>query len=157
MRQWIASIAAASLLASIAMALTPKGRARQITKLTCGLMCALAVAGPVVKLDFQGLAASIAAYERRAEEITSQGSEEAKMLNRTYIEERCAAYILGKATEAEAVAAGGVSVTARWDETDLVWYPWSVTVDAPYSSRLSAVIEGELGIPAERQNWRRDD
>lgn len=157
MRQWIASIAAASLLASVAMALTPKGRVRQVTKLTCGLMCALAVAGPLVQLDFQSLAASIAAYEKRAEEITSQGTEEGKMLERTYIEERCAAYILGKATEADKVAADGVTVTARWDEDDLVWYPWEVTVNAPYSSRLSAAIEGELGIPGERQSWRGDD
>ncbi len=156
MRQWVLSITAASLLAAVAMALTPPGRVKQVLRLACGLMCALAVAGPVVRLDFGTLASSIAQYEQQAEVITEQAEEEAKMLDRTYIEDKCEAYILAKAAEA-GLDVKGVSLSARWDEEDLLWYPWAVTVDAPYSGRLAGVIEAELGIPAERQAWRSDD
>ncbi len=155
MRQWIMGVTAASLLASVAMALTPKGRVRQVTGLVCGLMCALAVAGPLVKLDYQALAAAVAQYEQRARQITGQAEEEAKMLDRTYIEDRCEAYILAKAAEAE-LAVKGVTLSARWDESAHVWYPWTAAVDAPYSAWLAGVIESELGIPPERQSWSDD-
>lgn len=155
MRQWIAGVAAASLLAAVAMALTPPGRVRQVTRLVCGLMCALAVASPVLTLDITRVAAGIAAYAQQAEEITAQAEEEAKMLDRTYIEERCAAYILGKAAEAD-IAVDGVTVSARWNEDDLLWYPWAAAVDAPFQGELSARIEADLGIPRARQSWRDD-
>lgn len=155
MRRWIVSITAASLLAAIAMTLTPTGRVKQVTRLACGLMCALAVAGPLVRLDLGGLASSMALYEQRAESITSQAEEETKMMDRTYIEDRCEAYILAKAAEAE-LAVDGVDLSARWDEEDLVWYPWTVTVDAAYNRWLADLIEGSLGIPAVRQDWRDD-
>ena len=155
MSGWIAGITAASLLAAAALALTPPGRVRQVTRLACGLMCALAVAGPLARLDIGALAPGMAAYEQRARLITGQAEEEAKMLDRTYIEERCEAYILAKAADA-AIAMDGVSLSARWDEKDHVWYPWSVTVQAPYNSALAASIEAELGIPASRQEWSGD-
>ena len=153
MSRWVMSVTAASLLAAVAMALTPAGRVKQVTRLVCGLMCALAVAGPLVRLDLKALATSMALYEQRAKAITSQAEEETKMLDRTYIEERCEAYILAKAAQAE-LAVDGVSLSARWDEEDLVWYPWTVTVDASYDGWLSGLIEAELGIPQARQDWR---
>lgn len=148
-------IAAASLLSAIVMALTPPGRVRQVTRLVCGLMCALTVAGPLAQLDISGLAADIARYEQQADRIVRQAQEEEKMLERTYIEEQCRAYILGKAAE-RGLTPDGVSLTARWDEDAQVWYPWEVTVQAPYDSGLAAGIEAQLGIPAERQRWQTD-
>ncbi len=145
---------AASVLAAIAMALTPKGRVRQVTRLACGVMCALAIVSPAAKLDVDGLAAGMAAYRQQADEIVTRAEEEAKYMDRTYIEERCEAYISGKA--ALAGEPPEVTVTARWDEEQLVWVPWTVTVDAAYDGALSAAIEGELGIPASRQQWRTD-
>ena len=155
MKQWVTGIAAASLLAAIAMALTPSGRVRQVTRLVCGLVCALAVARPLLQLDVGALAPGIALYEQRAQAVIGQAEEEAKLLDRTYIEERCEAYILAKAADAE-LAVDGVSLSARWDEQDHIWYPWSVTVYAPYNSALAASIEAELGIPPARQEWQAD-
>ena len=155
MRAWITGVFAASLLASLAMALTPEGRVRTVTRMVCGLVCALAIASPLLELDVGSLAVGIAEYRRQAQTIGETAEEEGKMLERTYIEEQCAAYICAKAEEIGA-AADGASVLARWDDGALAWYPWQAEIDGPYSRALSRCIEGELGIPAERQTWRDD-
>lgn len=152
MREWIVGIAAASLLSALALALTPEGRVRQVTRLVCGIVCALAMVSPAAELDIEDLAVGIAEYEQMGQSITQQSEEEAKMLNRTYIEEACEAYILDKAEQAD-IAVTGVSVTARWDDEALVWYPWQVELEGPYSLWLSQTVEAQLGIPASRQTW----
>ncbi len=152
MSGWIRGVAAASLLSAIAMALCPPGRVKSVTRLVCGIVCALAVASPLLRLDMGDISAGIAAYEQQAGRIALDAEEEQKMLERTYIEEKCGAYILGKAAETGADVRS-VSVLARWDDHALVWYPWEAAVDGAYSDTLSRVIEAELGIPAERQTW----
>ena len=75
------------------------------------------------------------------------------MINQTIIERECAAYILDKA-DALGLAVSSAAVTARWSEEGF-WYPWESRAACSESDRetLSAVIEAELGIPAERQSW----
>ena len=107
----------------------------------------------MARLDMRDLAAGMARYADAAGGTAARAEEEAKMLNRTYIEERYGAYILGKAAEL-GVDVASAAVTARWDEESLLWYPWRADLDAAYDGGLSAVIEAELGIPRERQNWR---
>ncbi len=152
MREWLSGIVAASVLSSMAMLLSPHGRVRTVTKLCCGVMCALAIAGPVLELDMEKLSVNIAAYEQAAQKVTQEAEEEGKMLERTYIEDECAAYILSKATGTQ-TALTGVEVLARWDEEALVWYPWEAVLHGPYDPALSGVIEGDLGIPEDRQSW----
>ncbi|MCD8116710.1 MAG: hypothetical protein LUE21_06300 [Oscillospiraceae bacterium] len=156
MKEWIMGIVAASVLRAIAMALTPPGRVRSVTGLVSTIVCALALVSPVMEIDLDDLAVGIAEYEQMAEEVVEQAEEETKMLNRTYIEEEYEAYILDKAAET-GVAVQEISVTARWDEDALVWYPWQVVLGAAYDRTLSQTIEAELGIPAERQEWSGDE
>lgn len=155
MKQWLSGIVGASLLSSVAMTLTPQGRVRSVTRLVCGILCALSLVSPLLSADIDRLAVGIAEYEQKAETVTQKAEEEAKMLERTYIEEECAAYILAKATETGAEICG-VSVTARWDDEALVWYPWEVSLDGIYSEDFSAAIEAELGIPFQRQSWTEE-
>ena len=156
MKEWITGVFAASLLSALALGLCPPGRVRAVTRMVCGILCALAVAGPLARLDTGVIAAEIAAYERKARLITEKGEEEGKMLERTYIEEECAAYISGRAAELGAEAEG-VSVLARWDDGALLWYPWEVTFPGAYDEKLSRAVESELGVPAERQKWGGDE
>lgn len=153
MKAWATSVFAASLLSSLALALCPEGRVKNVTRMVCGLVCALAVASPLVELDLESLAAGMAAYERQAQIAAGRGEDEQKMLERTYIEEQCAAYILAKASEI-GTEVESVYVLARWDEDVLVWYPWEAEITGAYSGRLSGAIEADLGIPASRQEWR---
>lgn len=150
MKQWLISVAAASILSAAAIALCPKGRVRQVTRLVCGIVCALALASPVLELDLAGLSASMAAYGQAAQKITENAEEEQKMLERTYIEERCAAYISDKAATL-GVPLASVSVLARWDEEAHVWYPYEAAIGCGEDKALSDAIEAALGIPPERQ------
>ncbi len=153
MKAWIMSIFAASLLSSLAMALCPEGRVKGVTRMVCGLVCVLAVASPLLRLDVGSIAAGIAAYGQMAQKIVENGEEERKMLERTYIEEQCGAYILAKAEELGAELES-VTVLARWDEDALVWVPWEIAMAGRYSRALAAAVEAELGVPPERQSWR---
>ncbi len=152
MSEWVRGIFAASLLGAMALALCPPGRVRSVTRLACGLVCALAVASPLFRLDMDGLAAGIAAYQRQAEAITADEDERQKLLERTYIEEQYAAYISSRARQTGADVRS-VTVSARWDDDALVWYPHTAAVEGAYSAALSRIIEQELGIPPERQEW----
>ena len=77
------------------------------------------------------------------------------MLERTYIEEQCAAYILAKAGQVGAEVES-VSVRAQWDDGALVWYPREAVMTGRYSEALARAVEAELGIPPERQSWREE-
>ena len=155
MREWILGIVSASLLSALALSLCPRGRVETVTRMVCGIICALAIASPILSLDPGSLAVGLAEYRRQARILAENEEEEKKMLERTYIEEECAAYICAKAAEiGETVA--GAEVTASWDDEALLWYPWSAVVSGEYSARLSALIEGDLGIPASRQEWTND-
>lgn len=152
MTQWLTGIVAASAISAFAMLVTPAGRVRHVTRMTCGILCALAMISPVLRLDPEILAVSMAAYEQAAQSVLEQAEEESKMLERSYIEEECGAYILSKASERQ-IPVLSVSVSARWDNDLAVWYPWSVQFEGEYSPALAQVAESDLGIPAERQTW----
>lgn len=156
MKEWLQGIVAASVISSLAMILTPPGRVRFVTRMACGILCSLAIVSPVLRLDMQALSVSIASYEQAAQKVTKQAEEESKMLERTYIEQECQAYILSKAEE-NGVPLGQVHVSARWDDDAGVWYPWSADMDCSHSPRLSVMLESSLGIPPERQNWNRGE
>jgi hypothetical protein len=148
-------LTAASLLSCIALALTPAGRVKFVTRMVCGIVCALAMVAPVLELDIDSLAVGMASYSQRAQSIIQSEEESAKMQERTYIEEQCGAYILAKAAKLEAQVSSA-AVQARWDDEALVWVPWQVTVAGAYNEALAQAIETELGIPAQRQEWEAD-
>lgn len=156
MMDWVKSVFAASLLSSLAMTLCPAGRVRSVTRMVCGIVCALAMVSPVLSIDLKQVSIGLEAYREQARILQENGEEEGKMQERTYIEEQCAAYILGKAEE-NALEIDGATIEAHWDDEALLWYPWSAELDGYYDATLSDLIEGELGIPASRQNWRQND
>lgn len=152
MRAWLLGIVGAALLASLAELLCPAGRVKPVLRLLCAVVCALAVAEPLMELDMQSLSIGLASYRQQAQQIAESGEEEAKMLQRTYIQDECAAYILTQA-EALGIRLSSAAVTAHWDEGEGLWYPWEVRLEGAYAPALAAQIEEDLGIPEENQQW----
>ncbi|MGE4353500.1 MAG: hypothetical protein AB7D36_05400 [Oscillospiraceae bacterium] len=150
LRQWILSLALTALGCSIALAITPEGRVRAILKLCCSVAMAIALISPVMRLNMDSYALSMAKYREIMLAAENKGAESADRLSRTIIESECAAYISDKGAE---LGLGEISVRvlAKWG--DEVWYPYEAWVDSMPSEELMRSIEGELGIPRERTHW----
>lgn len=152
MKAWLMGVTAASVISMVALALCPPGRVRGVTRLACGIVCAMALAAPFLRLDVTELSRAMAGYEQAARKITENEEEDRKLMERTYIEDRCEAYISDKAAVL-GVYPVSVSVLARWDGDVLAWYPYEASLGCGKHQALSRIIESDLGIPAERQSW----
>ena len=96
---------------------------------------------------------SLSKYRDRVAELSGELEDTRQRLNRTYIEEQSAAYILD---EAQALGAEGrAEVRARWRDNS--WVPWEASLEltggTDVREKLKNRIEAELGIPKERQSW----
>lgn len=153
MRTWILGLTAACLVSSCARALVHRGAAARMTRLVCALVVLLSLLSPLGELDMEEYAFSLAEYRNRRDELTAELEENERRLQRLYIEQECAAYILD---EAEKLGlAGRAEVRAAW--RDELWVPQEVMLhikaDTQQRAALSQRISAELGIPAERQVW----
>ncbi len=154
-RQWILGITGTSIVAGIAMSVTPEGRVKKAVKLVSGLAVMLALISPVLSFDFEGYSQYMSEYRQEAEKYASALDGENEKLTRTIIEEKTEAYILDKGAEL-GISGLTVSVTAKWGDEDC-WYPYSARLmgetDEKQMQALSGYMESELGITEENQTW----
>ena len=153
LHQWIGMLTAAGILAACAMTLSARGSTGRVTRLSCGLLLGMVLFGPLLRLNMDEYAVSLASYRKRSAEISGALEETEKLLDRLYIEDACEAYILD---EAQTLGLeGSVEVRAKW--RDSCWVPWEAELSlgggAEGKKKLRAAMEAELGIPLERQNW----
>lgn len=150
LRSWISSIAAITMLLTVAQFLTPEGTLRKISGFIGGLLLLAALLQPLRRADLDWLTMDLSDYGAaigdRAEELSAAEKEAMSVI----IAERTVAYISDKAD------ALGIQVAVRVETEpgeDGVPLPASVELEGPWSAELSAWMEQELGIPAERQVW----
>jgi len=144
-------IAGAAIVCAVASEITPAGAVKNVQRIICGIVMAIAFVFPLISFDFGAYSINVAKYRDEADAITANAEEISNRYQRTIIEESSAAYILDKA-ESLSLDVSGAQVVAAWDSSG-VWYLASVTVYGSYDARLSAYIESELGIEGEMQNW----
>ena len=154
LHNWLYAAAGSAIVCSIAVSLTPEGRQRKITAFVCGLVILIAIISPFSSFDVAAYGDALAKYETMADSTAADAGKINERLSRTFIENRCEAYILDKAVSSGAKVKA--SVTARWD-TQGFWYPYEVKLysvsGAGAQNELTDVIEAGLGIPKERQYW----
>lgn len=157
LHNYILTLISTAFLCSIALILTPEGRAKKAVTVVCGITMITAIILPLAKIDFTDYSKSLAGYRINAQKYADNGNENRENLNRLYIEEQCQAYILDKA-EFYGVDVLSASVSAEWS-TDGYWYPVSATIDcnctSAEKSKLEAMIEADLGIDRDNQEWSR--
>ena len=152
-RNWLTAVVAVTLLLSVVQMLVPPGNLREIASFLGGLILLAALLKPLaafhperISLDFSDYRQAV---EQRQAELADGQQEELRRL----IESETATYISDKA------AAMGltlqVKVTAEAQE-DGVTVPVAAELTGPKSQELSRWLEGELGIPAERQVWNEN-
>jgi stage III sporulation protein AF len=154
LHNWIKGLAAAALFSSVMLMLTPKGNVKQIVKLVCGALITFVLLSPLTKLNFDALAEFIALTKLEGKEIASSTEYETQLLMKLIIEEETQAYILDKALK---LGIENLKVKVTVSSGENCPYPYSVELSgvetAAAKEELSSYIEGELGIPKERQSW----
>ncbi len=153
LRSWILGLTSVCLLTAAALALTARGPLSRMMRFVCGLVLTTVLFSPLLSPDMDEYALSLAEYRSSAAALTGDMERTREELNRLYIEAECAAYIVD---EARSLGMDGrVEVRAKW--RDNCWVPWEAELtligDDKQRGRLEALLEAELGIPAERQSW----
>jgi stage III sporulation protein AF len=153
---WIKGIAGAAIICGAALAITPKGRVREVLKVLCGLLLIVAVVSPFIGAGLDGFSIDLARYRQQADSITGAAEKEQTNLSRTIIEREVNTYILDKA-QSLGIEDMVPAVVLKWGDEGF-WYPYEVDLktDAGGVAKgsLTAYIEGELGIPESRQHWK---
>ena len=154
MRSWILDLCGAAVLSALALALTPEGPVRTVLRTLCGVVLAMVLVSPALKLDMEGYALNMARHREEAVRLTDALGETGHRLGRAIIQEECAAYIWDKA-ESLGLDTARVEVVAKWGGD--CWIPdeaYGELSGAQERMRaLTDAVEAELGIPAERQHW----
>ena len=131
---------------------------RNLVKLIGGVAMVLVLLSRVIAFDFAAYSSAIQSQMNSSALDGDALREQQDRLNRLYIEQECAAYILGKA-EQLCVPLRSASVTLAWN-TDGYWYPIHAVLTVSAGQAPSAVLEDtiqtDLGIPASEQVWQEE-
>ena len=150
LRSWLTAILATAVLLSVAEKLIPEGSVRKIASMTGGLLLLTVLVRPITSLRPDSFSLDMGDYSQAVQERQAELQAENENALSELIAERTAAYISDKANTL------GLSVKARVETKtgeDGVPVPFSVRLKGQRSGELASYIEGELGIPQERQVW----
>lgn len=151
LRELILPLAAAAVVCSLAVALTPEGKTKAAVRMAAALVLAVAVLRPLMGLNLQDFKVSLESAQREAQAAAALGQETEKNLRRDIIEQELETYIV------EQARALGVSLEAQvaLDEENR---PCGAeltgkTLTGEARRNLEALLTEELGIPAEGQTF----
>ena len=148
-------ICAASVFFGIALTLLPEGREKRVASLCVTAALALMLLSLFRTINWESYAVSMSEMRGAADAISAGAEEERRELNRLVIERECGEYIMDKAADLS-LSVRSVRVSARWSREE-VWVPERVLIvlseDGTGRERLSSLIEAQLGIPAQMQEW----
>ena len=152
-------ICAAAVFFGIALTLLPEGRHKRVASLCVTAALGLMLLGLFRTLNVESYAVSLAEERAAAEAFTAGAEQERRELNRLVIERECGEYIMDKAGELS-LSVRSVKVGVRWSREE-VWVPESVSIvldkDGEGRARLSSLIEAQLGVPPQAQEWSIED
>ena len=156
LRNWLMGITAAAIILGVADCLMPESGVKRIGKFAGGLFLMLAIIRPVLSVDYDLLAGTLANYRVEVQSYGISSETENERLKKIIIEDRTGAYIRDKANELGIDCL--VAVECRKNEEGLL-YPWSVTVSGDMTQeqieQLTWIIESEIAILPELQHFER--
>ena len=147
-----------SVFCGAALSICPEGNVKKITSVlvTAGLI--LTILSPFKSIDFDDYALQTAKLSQREAELSADGAQISRRLNRIVIQQEYESYIMDKAAQLD-LNILSLKVGVSWS-TDGLWVPYSAEIaadtDEMKQRRLSGVITADLGIPAERQHWHNN-
>lgn len=152
-RSYILSVITAAMICAVIMKLTDgKGTQTAIVKMIAALFLAFSVIRPIMGTSIGDITSIIPRFQADGASAAAEGDDISRTALRTGIKERAEAYILDKALGFGAVVDATVTVSIG----DIP-VPETVRIEgevSPYvKTKLSIILENELGIPKEAQTW----
>ena len=123
-----------------------------IIKVLCGIFLSLSIISPLLKLDIGDSMPELQVISQDADNIIGAAQMDSATYQQAIIIESCEAYICDKAKDL------GCDISVIVDLADSEPYePDCVTIKgniSPYAkSQISKIIESDLGVCAEEQQW----
>lgn len=154
LKQWLMEVIAVSILCASADSLMPQGGVKKVGQLVCGLVMLCVMVQPLAALGGTELTALLEAYSGAVHQTETQLEEQGAQTQKTVIEDHCAAYISDKAAQLGLLCRVEVECARHEDG---IYLPvqarlWGAFTDVT-QSRLTELLERELGIPAGEQAY----
>jgi len=154
LKEWLMAVIAISLLCAAADSLMPPGAVKKMGKLVCSLSVLCVTISPLAAVRGETLTDWMEGISGQMDELRAGLEEEAGQNQKAVIEEHCAAYISDKAAELGIVCRVEVDCVSH---PDGLWLPACVRLwgefDDVAQSRLTELLERQLGIPAAEQSY----
>lgn len=155
MTELVERLCVLSVVFGLALSLMPESGVKKLTSAVAAAALLLCLLDGVNAVDTGELLMDAARYRELSASLTADADALRSRLDRRVIEQECETYIEDKAAALGARVLS-VRVTAVWS-AEGYWLPEAVSVSGRWSeaarARLSGLMETELGIPAERQEW----
>lgn len=151
---WIRSMASAAIICGVALTVTPSGSVKNVLRVVCGALMTIVLVWPLTGGGKLWSALDASSYSQRARAVAQGALEEGTNISRDIIKQELESYVLDKA-QSLGMEDVEVQVELRWS-SEGCWYPVKVRLSAPTAlgrQALERVIEGELGVPPEEQEW----
>ena len=127
-------------------------------KLVCAAVLTILLIGPLRQLDASRLTELIAVRKLKSSELEADAEELSEELLGSIIREETEEYIWDAARR---LGIAKLGVRLRLKDAEGLPCPWSIDITGSYTAKqkeeLSLLLEGELGIPRERQTWSEKD
>ena len=156
--EWVRTMAVGAIFCAVVLLLIPEGSEKRSVKLTCALMLTILLIQPLRCLDEEKLTKLLTL--RRLEEtgLAADTDELSMELYSRIIRRETEEYIWDAA---QRLGIRKLGVRIRLKDSDGMPVPWSIdltgSVTQQQKEALSLLLEGELGIPPQRQTWSLDD
>lgn len=149
LRAWLLSLVSCALLVSIAEQLVPGGTMRRIVRFAGGLVILLALLQPLARLDLAPPGDALGSFHAASAALEQTLEQQQYDAFASRIAAQTRAYIEDKA-DGLGLAVRAVVTTQAVDGVPL---PAAVTLYGRENAALGELIERELGIAKERQQW----
>lgn len=152
MTELIRKVCLFSVLCAAVEMLSIDKKARDSIRVINTAVVSVMILSCLTEVDFSALSLSTARLHSTAAELTAEATETSDRLRRLVIQEEAEEYILNTADKL-GISLSSVHVDAEWESEN--WLPYKVEVycKTDNADKLRYIIESELGISEERQEW----
>jgi len=155
MSEFIRQLIASSFIVSTALFFCPEGGVKRVMRILGTGILATIILSPLKTIDYNVLDSIEARFSGAEAEILNRAAENEMTLKTLLFKQNCEDYIKREAQQL-GLHISRLELALRAEENDAM-LPYSVLIYASgaeeSAERLCRIIQEQLGIPAERQEW----